>query len=53
VAEVLSNVEASLKEQPREIYFVYAYPVHKHLFEQSRVFEERFSNEWYTVYKAA
>lgn len=51
VAQVLANIEKSFRENPREIYFIYSYPAHKHLFDKSPVFKENYSNEWYSIYK--
>ena len=51
VAEVLKNLEKSFNENPREIYFIYANPVHLDVLQENRFFEEFYSDIWYSIYK--
>lgn len=51
LSKVVNNIEQSLADNPREIYFIYAYPTQKHIFEQSPVFNEIYSDEWYSIFK--
>ena len=50
--QVVGNIERSLEENPREIYFVYANPLHEEILKNSRFFEHHFSDAWYSIYKS-
>lgn len=51
VAEVLGNIERSFNEKPRDIYFIYANPVHIEVLQKNEFFNEFYSNTWYAIYK--
>jgi len=51
VAEVLKNLKNSFDEEPREIYFIYANPVHLEVLQENKFFEEFYSDTWYSIYK--
>lgn len=51
VAEVLENIEKSFNENPREIYFIYANPVHIEVLQENKFFKEIYSDTWYSIYK--
>lgn len=51
VAEVLRNIERSFDENPREIYFIYANPVHNEVLQENEFFTEIYADAWYSVYK--
>ena len=48
---VLTNIEQSLGENPREIYIIYACPIHNEVLRGSAFFKEVYSNAWYSIYK--
>jgi hypothetical protein len=51
ISKVLKNIEDSLKENPREVYIVYAYAAHNDLFQKSRMFKEIYSGTWHTIHQ--
>ncbi len=51
VGEVLENIENSFKENPREIYFIYANPVHIEVLQGNKFFKEIYSDTWYSIYR--
>jgi SAM-dependent methyltransferase len=51
VAKVTENIERSFNEKPREIYFIYANPVHNEILQENRFFEEIYTDTWYSIYK--
>lgn len=51
VAEVLENIERSYHENPRDIYFIYANPVHIEVLRENKFFTEVYSDTWYSIYK--
>ncbi len=48
---VLTNIEKSIAENPREIYIIYACPMHNEVLQASNFFDEIYSDTWYSVYK--
>ncbi len=51
VAEVLENIERSCSENSRDIYFIYANPVHIEVLRENSFFNEVYSDSWYSIYK--
>jgi SAM-dependent methyltransferase len=50
--QVISNIERSLKEAPREAYVIYMNPVNNDLFVDSPVFEQIGDGSWHTLHIA-
>jgi predicted RNA methylase len=49
--KVIENVEKSFRENPREIYFIYANPLHEEILKNSPIFRQQRADVWYSIYK--
>jgi SAM-dependent methyltransferase len=49
---VISNIENSLKDEPREIYVLYTNPMHDDLFVNNAAFEKAGEGPWHTFHRA-
>lgn len=50
--KVIKNIEQSLLQKPREIYFVYANPLHEEVLKNSEFFTLDYADPWYSIYKS-